>query len=386
MSTNLVTTMSEARNSSAIAPAANTLCDLLDLLPLPALVVDTKSGGIIHENPAASASGLGTAAPVEAFATEGEGRISVGEIIQYLIVRGGGTEGLELTWHTPRQRFYRVFSRTLPTQTGGPVFALLLFLDLSPQKAAEAELQQALESRDEFFSVATHELKDPLFALRLSIQLLRRLEQQHGQVPAHVQRHLEVSQRQIDRLGHLIENLLDVSRIMNGRVHLDIEAVDVCALAGETVGRTRERAAAAKTPLAVETGAPLIGYYDRFKLEQILSNLLTNAIKYGKGQPVVVRVLHSGDDAILEVEDHGIGIAPEDQQRIFNRFERASPGHRKESLGLGLYIVRSLVEAHGGVVTVSSELGKGSTFRVTLPRLRLRRAEEGNGKQYLAGG
>ena len=361
---------------------------LLDVLPTPCLVVDTTTCRVIRGNAAARVADLQPATGSAAYVLlPPHGRADAAELARYLVACAGAAEGIEITWHTPdRPLTFRAFCRRLPNLDGQPALALLTFLDISRQKAAEEELRQALEARDEFFSVATHELKDPLFSLQLSIQLLRRSALKLGEIPAHVLQHLEVSERQAARLARLVENLLDVARIVNHRVRLDAEAVDLCALARETIARFQARADEAGTPLAIETCDPLIGYFDRLKLEQVLGNLLANALKYGAAQPVAVRVRGEGETAFLEVEDRGVGIAPEDQERIFHRFERASQGYRKESLGLGLYIVRSLVEAHGGTVRLRSTLGQGSTFTVELPRLRLSPAERPHGGQEAAAG
>ncbi|HJT78894.1 MAG TPA: HAMP domain-containing sensor histidine kinase [Gemmataceae bacterium] len=342
---------------------------LLAVQPFPCLVAEANSGRVLFVNAAAHEALLG---PGPGYATDAAGgRIDKADLPRQLTA-SAGPEGTEITWHgSERQRTYRVFCRTLPSGAGSSARAVLTFVDVTAQKAAEESLRQALEARDEFFSVATHELKDPLFSLQLAIQLLRRLAQKQAQVPADFLRHLEVSERQAQRLAGLIDNLLDVSRIMNHRVHLDVEAVDLAGLAREAVGRFQARADAAGTALTAEAGAPVICYGDRIKLEQVLGNLITNAIKYGAGKPVAVRVRGEDGVAVVEVEDRGVGIAPEDQARIFHRFERASEGHRRDSLGLGLYIVRALVEAHGGSISLRSQPGRGTTFTVKLPRTRL---------------
>jgi signal transduction histidine kinase len=366
---------------------------ILDLHPFPALAVEAATGRTVFANEAARCLGLTPSSeagpPADFYAADVQGqRIEAGQVTRYLLAHGGDPEGVELTWHTPHQSVsFRVLDRLLQITHGQPPLAVLTFLDITGQKAVEVQLRQALEARDEFFSVATHELKDPLFALQLSIQLLRHAAQKQGEVPAHVRQHLEVSHRQADRLARLIDNLLDVSRITNGRLRLDLEALDLSELAREMVDRVQEKAHSVGTTIDVQNCEPVIGYFDRTKLEQVVGNLLTNAIKYGAGRPVTVRVKGEDGAAVLEVEDRGVGIAPQDQERIFQRFERASENHKQASLGLGLYIVRSLVEAHGGAVGVRSEPGKGATFTVTLPRKRLPpRESAGTERQQPTGG
>jgi signal transduction histidine kinase len=354
----------------------------LDVQPFACLVVEAGTGQVIYSN-ATARQLFGTPADALAtacFATDEAGeRIETTALAKQLIARAAGPDGMEIVWHTPeRARTCLAFCRPLTEANGPTPLAVLTFLDISRQKTAEAGLRQALEARDEFFSVATHELKDPLFSLQLSIQLLRRSAHKQGAVPPHIVQHLEVSERQVQRLAGLIDNLLDIARLMNHRLCLETEAVDLCELAQETVNRFQTRAETVSTQLQAVTCETLIAYGDRLKLEQVLSNLISNALKYGAGRPVTVRVHSDADHAILEVEDQGPGIAPEDQERIFNRFERASERHRQESLGLGLYIVRSLVEAHGGTVRVRSQPGQGTTFTVKLPRMRLHRPEEQN--------
>jgi signal transduction histidine kinase len=359
---------------------------MLRLQPFPCLVVETDTARAVLSNdearrmllenpPTNSALDIGYATD------ETGGRIEADHVVPYLIGRDAGGDGVELTWHARGDsRFFRVASRALPREGGRHALSMLSFLDLTGQKLAEGELKEAVEARDEFFSVATHELKDPLFALQLSIQLLRHAAERQGPVPGHVLQHLEVSERQVMRLGHLIDNMLDFARITNGRFELDLETIDLCDLACQVVARFQGQASSSGTPVMTEPCPPVVGRFDRLKLEQVLGNLLlSNAIKYGAGRPVVVRVRPEGEWVVLEVQDGGAGIAPEDQVRIFERFERASRGHKRASLGLGLYIVRSMVEAHGGSVQVRSQPGQGSTFTVMIPWNRPRRETDAPG-------
>jgi signal transduction histidine kinase len=185
---------------------------------------------------------------------------------------------------------------------------------------------------------------------------------------------LAISERQIERLTHLINNLLDISRITAGRMDLRIEEVDFAGVVRETVARLEDSLARAGCTLTLEVSDPLRGEWDKLRLEQIVTNLMSNAMKYGAGRPIEVSLSGTPDSVRLEVADFGIGIAPESQSRIFGRFERAVSERNYGGLGLGLWIVRQIVDALAGTVTVQSAAGKGSRFAVELPR---RRAQPG---------
>jgi signal transduction histidine kinase len=229
--------------------------------------------------------------------------------------------------------------------------------------------QEAVRLRDQFLSVASHELKTPLTPLNLRLQTLRReLERQETPVnPVRLREHVAVLQRQCKRLSTLAEGLLDVSRLEAGRLVLDLEYVDLSALTREVVSRFAAQAARTNTPLEVTAPEAVVGRWDRIRLEQVVSSLLSNALKYGAGRSVHVSVEHVPTGARLRVRDEGIGISPEHLPRIFDRFERAVSAEHFGGLGLGLYLTRHLVEAFGGTIRASSESGKGSTFDVDLP-------------------
>jgi signal transduction histidine kinase len=227
---------------------------------------------------------------------------------------------------------------------------------------------EAVRLRDDFLSVAGHELKTPLSALRLQIQMLARTAREVATTPGLAQR-VEKAERTSERLGALIDELLDAGRITSGRLKLERQELDLAALTRDTVGRLSEALARAGSEVKLVADAAVPGRWDRVRLEQVVGNLLSNAAKYGRGQPVEVRVEQGLDGrARLVVKDNGIGIAPEDQARIFERFERAVSGNQFNGLGLGLWISREIVESHGGHILVRSAPGEGSTFTVELPR------------------
>ncbi|WP_267145501.1 sensor histidine kinase [Myxococcus dinghuensis] len=225
---------------------------------------------------------------------------------------------------------------------------------------------QAVKARDELLSVAGHELKSPLNALQLQIDLLARMAKDAMAASGLAER-AEKAARAGQRLELLIDDLLDVSRISAGRLKLHREEVDLAALTRELVSRMSEELARAGSEVRMVADVVVVGQWDRLRLEQVLVNLLSNAAKYGAGRPVTVVVEASGPMAELAVRDEGIGVAEEEQERIFERFERSAAVQHFKGLGLGLWITRRIVEAHGGVIRVQSQPGKGSTFTVQLP-------------------
>jgi PAS domain S-box-containing protein len=225
----------------------------------------------------------------------------------------------------------------------------------------------AVATRDEFLSVASHELRTPVTSLQLAVQSL--LAVGLDAPPGFLQKSLESVERQMRRLARLVDALFDVSRVQAGRLELQRESVDLGALARDVVRGLGADAARAGCSVAVETEAqPLMGTWDRARLEQVVTNLLANALKYGAGRPVTVAVQRHGEEARLSVSDHGIGVPPSERQRIFERFGRAVSARHYGGLGLGLYIVRRIVEAHGGTVGVEDGAdGNGARFTVRLP-------------------
>jgi PAS domain S-box-containing protein len=227
-----------------------------------------------------------------------------------------------------------------------------------------AELREAVRARDEFLSVASHELRTPITTIGLQAEVLSRAVRDDA--PRLAERCV-VIQRQAERLEKLVATLLEVSRIATGRISLQLEPVDLGDVAREVATETASWAPAGQQ-IGVEAAPAVVGTWDRLRLVQIATNLVSNAVKYGEGKPILVRVRTEDEAAVFEVIDEGIGIAAEDRERIFDRFERAVSGHHYGGLGLGLWIVREIVRVLDGTVAVQSEPGTGSKFSVRLPR------------------
>jgi len=227
------------------------------------------------------------------------------------------------------------------------------------------QAKQAVGLRDEFLSIASHELRTPLSTIQLILQGLERTARKldSNELISKIERML----RQVARLAELITKLLDVTRIGAGQLQLDIEEFDLVPVVREIVERFAEPALAAGSPLRIHSPELLIVRADRSRLDQVVTNLLSNAIKFGAGKPVDVTLQGEASCLQVTVRDHGIGIAPEYLLRIFNRFERAVSTRHYGGLGLGLYITRRIVEAHGGTVEVDSAPGAGAAFTINLP-------------------
>ncbi|WP_437815281.1 AAA family ATPase [Sorangium sp. So ce1078] len=233
-----------------------------------------------------------------------------------------------------------------------------------------ADAQAAIARRDEFLVVASHELKTPLTSLQLQaqrVELLLRRHQRAELAPERLEGALRVFNRQLARLGHLVNELLDVTTLNAGRLRLARAPVGLAGLTRDAIERLSQQLADAGCRTELDLDERVIGRWDPSRVEQVLLNLLSNAVKYGAGGLIHVSVRRQEGRALLAVRDHGIGIAEADQARIFERFERAVSVRNFGGLGLGLYIVRCIVIAHGGSIRVESRPGAGATFFVELP-------------------
>jgi PAS domain S-box-containing protein len=235
-----------------------------------------------------------------------------------------------------------------------------------------SESQQAVRLRDEFLSIASHELRTPLTSLHLHLAQLARQGDglaRDAAAEAFLAKRIGGIRTQSARLARLVDELLDVSRIAQGTLHLQPERLDLAAVVREVVeGMGTQREASQGEPsVRLEAEEGVVGRWDRLRLEQAVSNLLTNAIKYGEGKPITVEARRHGQQVTVAITDRGLGISPQDQERIFGRFERAVSANHYGGLGLGLYITRQIVQAMGGDVSVRSAVGQGSTFTLRLP-------------------
>ncbi len=230
------------------------------------------------------------------------------------------------------------------------------------------EAREAVKLREDFLTIAGHELKTPLSALMLQIASLERAIDKSTLSPAALGERVAKIRRQGTRLDRLINDLLDVARISSQRFPLESEPVDLAGVVAEVLDRFSDELAAAGCELQLSSES-VVGTWDRVRIDQLVTNLVANALKYGRGKPIRVEVGGRGTQAELIVRDHGIGISPADQTRIFDRFERAVSARNFGGLGLGLWISKQIVEAHEGTISVASTPEHGATFTVRLPLL-----------------
>ncbi|MDB5860048.1 MAG: putative response receiver/sensor histidine kinase, hybrid [Ramlibacter sp.] len=247
-----------------------------------------------------------------------------------------------------------------------------VFVDLFRQRQelqdAQGELERAVTMRDDFMAMVSHELRNPLNSVYLQAQLRRKmLSGPNPPERATMLRMVERDERQIRSMIRLLDDMLDVSRMRTGRLAMDPKPFDLAELGRRVVESISEQAAPTGITVTLDAPPELPLEGDEFRIEQVINNLLTNALRYGDGKPVAVTVSAGIGRGLVSVRDQGLGIAPADQERIFHQFERTEGSAQVPGLGLGLYIARQIVEAHRGRLEVSSELGKGSEFVLYLP-------------------
>jgi PAS domain S-box-containing protein len=247
--------------------------------------------------------------------------------------------------------------------------AVLVFRDVTLERRAEeerlslAQAQAAVRLSDEFLSIASHELRTPLTALQLQFATLR-AQAEHGNEA--LRKRIDRARKISDRLAKLVETLLDVSRIAAGKLKLNLEAFDLGEAVRDVVERFRDDAKEAGCALATSIEASIQGQWDRLRVEQILTNLISNSIKYAAGKPIEISVTRDGNEAVMKVRDEGPGIPEAELSRIFERFERAASSRHYGGMGLGLYVAKQIAEAHGGTIAAEN-LTRGARLVVKLP-------------------
>jgi signal transduction histidine kinase len=249
-----------------------------------------------------------------------------------------------------------------------------VFVDLFRQRqelqAAQGQLQRAVSMRDDFMSMIAHELRNPLNSVYLQAQLRRKmLSAARPPDPAAMLKMVERDERQIRSMVRLLDDMLDVSRARTGHLAVVPASFDLAASATTVVEAIRDQAKASDITVTLAAPESLMMVGDEFRIEQVITNLMTNALRYGQGKPVAVVVGHREDEneAFVSVRDQGMGIAPADQERIFEQFERTEGAAQVAGLGLGLYIARQIAQAHQGRLEVRSTPGAGAEFILSLP-------------------
>ncbi len=241
---------------------------------------------------------------------------------------------------------------------------------LAQLQVTQGELEHAVRMRDDFMSIVSHEVRTPLNGLILETQL-RKLHLARNNATAFtmdkMQAMVDRDERQIQSLIRLIEDMLDVSRSRTGKLSIRPGQFDLTAVVANLLENFAPQVSAAQSSVNFNAEQSVVGHWDEFRIEQVISNLLTNALRYGGKKPIDVSVYVDGERAVVEVRDQGIGISEENQQRIFQQFERVSGSQVVAGLGLGLFISEQIVAAHGGQIQVDSALGEGAVFKVCLP-------------------
>lgn len=240
-------------------------------------------------------------------------------------------------------------------------------LALASERHSREKSEHAIAARDEFLSLASHELRTPLSALKLQLQLVERGAQKSLEPADSLTDSMRVALRQVDSLSSLIEDLLDTSRLNVGKFSLVRSDENLTTVVMDVVARFQETLRKAGCTVELNLGEGIVGFWDRRRLEQIIANLLSNAIKYASQSLIRVTTERRGENAVITVQDSGPGIPREMQSKIFERFERVHSGDNVGGLGLGLYIVRGIVEMKGGTVRVESEINQGAKFIIEIP-------------------
>lgn len=266
-----------------------------------------------------------------------------------------------------RKRGEALAALDVVSAAGLPACAVAMIEDISDRKRAEAELRLAVNVRDEFLAMASHELKTPVAALELGIANCLRLAAEPAPPIDKIRSRMHIASQLVDRLTSLLDNLLNVTRITTKQFQVARAPVDLREVVHSAVSQLRDMVDRSGSLLTLHAAERVPVIADARALEGVFYNLIANAAKYGRGRPIEVSLSSEARCARLRIVDQGIGIATDDQVRIFERFERAAPSQHYGGLGIGLWIARNVIEAHDGTIRVSSQPDRGSTFEVELP-------------------
>jgi PAS domain S-box-containing protein len=352
--------------------------ELLNLAPIPVLLIEPGTARITFANKVADTMAGGEypkGVPAEEYhtvyyCTDAKGnRIPDEQMPGVRVARGERLENFEMDWHTPLGKLsILLHADTLPAMHNHPATAVVTFQNITQLKQIEAELRRANHMKDEFLSTVSHELRTPLTAMLGWTRLLRtgKLDKEN------FDHALETIDRNAKAQAQLIEDLLDVSRIITGKLHLDIHQLELVPLIESSINTVRPAADAKAINLRMIYDSAVGSVFgDATRLQQVIWNLLSNAIKFTpKGGYVEVQLERAGPQIVITVSDNGQGISPDFLPHVFDRFRQADGTSTRKhgGLGLGLAIVRHIVELHGGTITVESQgEDKGTTFKVRLP-------------------
>lgn len=244
---------------------------------------------------------------------------------------------------------------------------LLIITDITDRKRVMNDLQHALKARDEFISIASHELKTPLTSLKIQFQLQKRQAEKGNQKyysKEKVDANTDMALKLISRLDRLIDDMLDIARIRTGKLTIKKQTLNLTSLLREVVGNIQN---SSRASILIVHSDECTVHIDPLRVEQVINNILQNALKYGGGGKVEVKLFCEKGSAHISVKDYGPGISETDQKKIFQPFERAISANEISGLGLGLFISQQMIAAHNGKIWVESELGKGSTFHMEIP-------------------
>ncbi len=282
--------------------------------------------------------------------------------------------GLDLRGLTKGGQEFAVEISLSPMQVGTETYTVAVVRDVTDrkrleQRAREAEkAEQEVRQRDEVLAVASHELRGPVGTVQLQVTVLQKAAAEAIRDLNAMRDRMQKIERNARHLARLVDELLDTTQVQDRGPPIKLEDMDLAELTRDAVERMRDEVEGSGARLTLNAAAPVRGRWDPVRMEQVVTNLVANASKFGRGKPIAVTVDADADRARISVADEGIGIEAADQERIFERFEQVSPSAARDSgLGLGLYVVRRIVQAHGGRVLVRSALGAGSTFTVELP-------------------